>query len=91
MFLVAFGVGGLAYAAYYSYGYWVGTPTTATVRSLRIGRVTRGTRGVVRRIKHVLQRNVERRRTVAERSNQATVLEWRELQGTRVVAGCPRE
>ena len=29
--LVAFGVGALAYAAYYSYGYWVGTPTTATV------------------------------------------------------------
>ena len=31
IFLVAFGVGGLAYVAYYSYGYWVGTPATATV------------------------------------------------------------
>ncbi len=31
MLLVALGVSMLAYAAYYSYGYWVGTPTTATV------------------------------------------------------------
>jgi hypothetical protein len=31
MLLLWIGVAGLGYAAYFSYGYWVGTPTTATV------------------------------------------------------------
>jgi hypothetical protein len=35
--LVAFGIGALTYAAYYSYGYLVGTPTTATVDPCEAG------------------------------------------------------
>jgi len=31
MVLLWIGVGGLGYVVYYSYGYWVGTSTTATV------------------------------------------------------------
>jgi hypothetical protein len=31
MLLLWIGFGGLGYVAYYSYGYWVGTPTTATI------------------------------------------------------------
>ena len=91
MFLVALGVSMLAYAGQLSHGYLVGTPTTATVRSLRMGRVTPAV--VLGRHELVLQRNVERRRTVTKRTNQAIVLGWRwqPLQRTRLVDRCPRE
>src|SRR6516225_7370218 len=37
IFLVAFGVAGLAYAGYFSFEYWLGTPTTAKVGDCEMG------------------------------------------------------
>jgi hypothetical protein len=44
IFLVALGVAALAYGAYYSYGYWVGTPTTATVDHCEAGGLFTGSK-----------------------------------------------
>ena len=40
--MVAFGLGALAYAGYFSYGYWLGTPTTAVVQHCEAGGWLRG-------------------------------------------------